>query len=313
MKVGFPKLRGVAGRLRRRTRRQVAKHDAAGGERHLDDRDRSVEAAEIFLAATAELIERLRNVQYDAGSPLVPVLSRAVICRQHDYLSAVADLGRQRRGWAVVPLLRPACEELIWLSALKMWQRSARETVLLAMARLNSMDDLRAQDRFAGREVMLELGFKPAHLAAGEATLPVLKARLHTEFAKLGFSLHKHQSLPSVRALAISADLRDLYDFIYHATSTTVHFNPGQLMRGVWGHPGEMRIDLTPVEARLADFGAYWGVRLVLDTLIAGLPLTAWEDQGETLDTGEIERAARMLGGQRPFVLPDELDWPEPS
>src|SRR5215211_5752236 len=115
---------------------------------------------------------------------------------------------------------------------------------------------------------------------------------------------------PSSRVLdsrCVRADLCDLYDFIYHATSTTVHFNPGQLMRAVWGHPGEMRIDLAPVEARLADFGAYWGVRLVLDTLIAGLPLTEWDDQGETLDRGEIERAARMLGGKRPFVLPDEL------
>jgi hypothetical protein len=26
-----------------------------------------------------------------------------------------------------------------------------------------------------------------------------------------------------------------------------------------------------------------------------------------------MERAARMLGGQRPFVLPDELYWPEPA
>jgi hypothetical protein len=175
------------------------------------------------------------------------------------------------------------------------------------------MDDLHAQDRFAGRDVMLELGFNPTHLDAAEVTLPALKATLRTEFAALGLSLRRGQSLPSVRALATSTDLRDLYDFIYHATSTTVHFNPGQLMRGVWGHPGDMRIDLAPVEARLADFGAYWGVRLVLDTLIAGLPLTEWDDPGETLDRREVERAARMLGGRRPFVLPDELDWPGPA
>jgi hypothetical protein len=52
------------------------------------------------------------------------------------------------------------------------------------------------------------------------------------------------------------------YEFVYHATSATVHFSPIQLMRGVWGVPGEVRVDLTPVEARLADFGLYWGMRL---------------------------------------------------
>jgi hypothetical protein len=74
-----------------------------------------------------------------------------------------------------------------------------------------------------------------------------------------------------------------------------------------------MVIDLTAVERRLADFGLHWGVLLALETWRAALPLVAGADNHEDhgLDEAGIEQAIRLLGGgPRPFVLPDEYDWP---
>jgi hypothetical protein len=292
-------------------REQAARAAASQGS---SNRAPTLEAADIFLAATEGLVEEMRVVRWDGGQslPLVPVLSRATICRQHDYLGAAAQLARQGRGWAVVPLLRPACEELIWLSVLAKVEDGARERIIAALAALNFVEDLRAQDRFHGRAAMIELGFDPSVLSRSDEQRRQLRAALRTEFAALGLAKGRSTSLPSVAVLADRADLRRLYDFIYHATSTAVHFKPGQLLRGVWGEPGDMRIDLVPIEGRLADFGIYWGVRLVLDTFVVALPLAGGDEISAGLDREGIERSARMLaGGERPFILPDELAWPE--
>lgn len=278
----------------------------------LDTPDQALAAAELFIEATADLVESLRPVTFDLGSPHTPLMTRAIICRQHDYLGVAADLSRKAHGWAIVPLLRPACEELIWLTALAAWPESAREEIMLALSVLNFMEDVQAQEAFSGRVQMAELGYPHSLLTSVSDGIAPQRAKLRRAFVQVGYELRRNQSTPSVAALARSGGLEPLYRFIYHATSATVHFRPGQLARGVWGKPGDMRVDLQPVERRLADFGMYWGVRLVIDTLIAGLPLTDWDDPGRTLDAEKIERAARLLGGLRPFVLPDELAWPDP-
>jgi len=71
-------------------------------------------------------------------------------------------------------------------------------------------------------------------------------------------------------------------------------------------------VDLTPIEARLADFGVYWGVRLVLDTLRQAQSLIESDGATAGLDAEGLERAGRMLAdGERAFVLPDEIYWPQ--
>jgi hypothetical protein len=278
-------------------------------------RDQSLEAASLFLAGTQGLVDDLRELRWDAHQPLAPVLSRAVICRQHDYLAVAAGLARERRGWAIVPLLRPACEELVWLAVLADVKPEARERILKALATLDVEKDLRAQDRYLGREAMRSLGYGEAVLAAGDERRQQATSELRSAFSQIGLGLGPRQSVPSVAALADRADRRRLYDFIYHATSTTVHFKPGQLMRAIWGEPGDLRIDFAPIEGRLADFGMYWAVRLALETFGVALALTSSDGEAGRLDVDALERSARTLSaaGVRPFVLPDELVWPAPS
>uniref|UniRef100_UPI0032DEE32E DUF5677 domain-containing protein n=1 Tax=Mucilaginibacter sp. Bleaf8 TaxID=2834430 RepID=UPI0032DEE32E len=46
--------------------------------------------------------------------------------------------------------------------------------------------------------------------------------------------LNKDRLFPSVEHMAIDAQLKHLYDFLYHATSRMVHFSPNILLRMGW-------------------------------------------------------------------------------
>jgi len=50
-----------------------------------------------------------------------------------------------------------------------------------------------------------------------------------------------------------------MYEFLYHASSRVVHFSVPELMRRIWGRPGEMTIASNLYEKYWADFSLYWG------------------------------------------------------
>jgi hypothetical protein len=58
------------------------------------------------------------------------------------------------------------------------------------------------------------------------------------------------QLLPSVRYMADKSGLSELYDYIYHATSIFVHFNPHILLRMGWGDLPEVTFGMHPLNWR---------------------------------------------------------------
>jgi hypothetical protein len=105
-----------------------------------------------------------------------------------------------------------------------------------------------------------------------------------------------------------------MYKFLYHATSRSVHFSVGELLRRVWGSPGRV----VATSAQLADywaaFGLSWGVRLYLDTLIEVIGiLPSGLESRVALSEDRMYEAARWIGefGQVPIVVAEELQWPD--
>jgi hypothetical protein len=76
------------------------------------------EAAELYRDATRPTIASLRPADVVTEFKAAEIVSRGVVCRKHEYLEGAITLADAERGWAVLPLVRPASEELIWLSAL---------------------------------------------------------------------------------------------------------------------------------------------------------------------------------------------------
>jgi hypothetical protein len=70
---------------------------------------------------------------------------------------------------------------------------------------------------------------------SGEKRLEELRSENVALWAKHRWKLNKYSYMPSVRLMAETANLLDLYDYIYAATSRWVHFSPRTLLRMGWG------------------------------------------------------------------------------
>lgn len=229
------------------------------------------QAARLYMASTAELVELLRGVD-PRSDPAGEIVSRGIVCRQHDYLEVALTVGVVDCGFALLPLVRPAVEELIWLTLLAEIDPPKRDRLVLALTLLGATADLDAQASFAGAAYMEENGL---HGIAQRFSAAKRDARRTVKqvFTEAGFSLGRGRHMPSVRDLAEHGGRLELYQFLYHASSTAVHFKPDQIMRGIWGERRSMRIDLRQVAIHRADFSIFWLVWLARETLRTAIPM----------------------------------------
>ena len=71
-------------------------------------------------------------------------------------------------------------------------------------------------------------------------------------------------SLPSVRYMAEKINHLQLYLYIYHATSSLVHFNPRILMRMGWGDVPEVNFSTKNFHSYYKDFTIFYGCYLLV-------------------------------------------------
>lgn len=134
-----------------------------------------------------------------------------------------------RTAFHLMSFLRGMCEDLITLTYIHRYTASEREHLIkIYMAYLKG-GSVVAQETFFQKvrpfQPLISLGDANAHT---QNALNDLK----TFWSSKGFN--KDKSFPSVENMAIDAKLKDLYDFLYHATSRTVHFSPNVLLRTGW-------------------------------------------------------------------------------
>lgn len=81
---------------------------------------------------------------------LVCLDRRAILRRQFDSLEVISQLVAEKKGYAACPLLRPACEELMWITYLSGIGHDKSEELLRCPASGELRDSLRAQDKYGG-------------------------------------------------------------------------------------------------------------------------------------------------------------------
>src|SRR5690348_2019081 len=99
--------------------------------------------------------------------------------------------------------------------------------------------------------------------------------------------------------MADKSGLSELYDYIYHATSIFVHFNPHVLLRMGWGDLPEITFSTRHFNAYYRHFACFYGAYLFKE-------LCAW-----MISIGLLDKAVETSLQKIVDLLGKETRWPE--
>ena len=276
----------------------------------VDDLQKNVQQ---ILDSMRTYVEKSSDITWKDKDDFLTIALISIIRRQFDSLEVISHLVKAGKGFAAGPLLRPACEELIWMKYLVSIELDAAKKLIIYLGREEQLKSLRAQDNFAGRSATETLGLLP-YLEKMES----LEENMYEKLRCLGKRLNWPQrnidrgQFPSVSWLAKKNNQQDIYDCIYHATSRFVHFSVQELCRRAWGNPYTESISIRSIHFQdyWGQFSLHWGLILFLDTVIEFsqfLEVSADIDQTTILEAAE--RISKI--GKPPIIIAEELHWPE--
>ena len=277
----------------------------------IDDMQKDVQ---VVLDSMRTFVEATSDLKWSMKDGFLLVVRRAILVRQFDTLEVISNLVRKNKSYAAGPLLRPACEELIWLKYLSKLPDTDAEELVILTANNEMLRSLRAQDEYGGRMVSESLGLV-LHLENAVRREEETRHKLQKLGEKLGWPKQyvKQGRLPSMHWLAEKTNEKAMYDFLYHATSRFVHFSVPELLRRAWGNPQTGNISVRSVHFRdyWGMFSLHWGLRLFLDSAIIFCDDSNLPDV--SLDEAHLLEAAERIGkyGQVPIITAEELAWPD--
>ena len=273
----------------------------------IDDMQKDVQ---VVLDSMRTFVEATSDLNWSMKDGFLLVVRRAILVRQFDTLEVISSLVRTNKGYAAGPLIRPACEELIWLKYLSKLPDTDAEELIILTADNEMLRSLRAQDKYGGREVSKSLGLVP-YLENAERREKETKCKLQELGKKLGWHKNyvKPGRLPSMRWFAEKTNEKAMYDFLYLATSRFVHFSVPELLRRAWGNPQTSDVSVRSIHFRdyWGMFSLLWGLRLFLDSAIIFCDDSNLPDV--SLDKAHLLEAAKRIGkyGQVPIITAEEL------
>jgi hypothetical protein len=265
-----------------------------------------------IVAVLEPWIVSLSTITWKPNDGGLPLVYRGVLRRQFDCLQCILLLVENDRGYGGVPLLRAACEELLWVKYLKKLDPQDAEEIVMLMVGSELGDSLAAQAAYSGFKAMEFIGLGE-HLKRITASRPQVVEALQTLGKKLNWPKKAIESgrLPSVAFIARAVGMKKEYDFLYHGSSRYVHFSVAELLRRAWGKSGAVTVDSSHFTDYWGAFAAFWGIKLFFE---------AYNEIDDLLDSAEhipddeaesILDAAKRLGeiGQVPLVTAQELAW----
>ena len=270
-----------------------------------------------FLDIIEAYMETNSEIQWKPQDRYLPIVFRAVIRRQFDRLQAISKVVDVGIGYASGPLLRPACEEFIWIRYLTQIPRIEAQQLVHYFVLDESNKSLRKQDKFAGRHVTETLGLLPYLQQWSKRTRKEFLENLRELGKRLDWpeSVIKNGRLPSVYWVAQEAGEKETYDYVYHATSRFVHFSIHELLRLAWGNPqtGTFSINSTYLNDYWSHFSLVYGQKLFRYTFATLL------EEEDLLPVPPIERLEELQAifgriaeiGAPPIITAEELNWPK--
>lgn len=101
--------------------------------------------------------------------------------------------------------------------------------------------------------------------------------------------------------------------YLYHATSSYVHFSPHELLRRVWGQHGTVSVGSSRFAHHWEEFSAYWSMHTFI-RILSAVDLSLLE--GLTALSNDVNEAVLEIIAELlpvPIVTTTELEpWHEP-
>jgi hypothetical protein len=230
-----------------------------------------VDAVEAFIEVAGRLVAvgDLKWAEVDADYRLLAI--NVALRRQLESIRAAVVLARQDLGHLAVAFVRASLEDVIYLSFFVSLALDDSQKLFLLLGNWDMTRSLLAQRAYVGDDVMKELWYPTGFLDAVQLKRDEVRSQLK--------ELQKHYKwpggdLPSGAWIAEKAGQKDLYDYLHAATSRSLHFSAGEIMRRGWGHPsGKLITDKPEFRAHLASFALDQLWRLYVETWKVTLPL----------------------------------------
>lgn len=215
------------------------------------------------------VVDTASQITWKPINGFMPLIRRAILCRQYDFLDTISFLVENERGYASVSFLRASCEELIWLKYLHQINSLDAEEVITNILQAEIFNNLEAQDEYGGRNSITTLNLLP-YLEGAIKTRPSNKIKIKTLGRKLEWDKRTidNANTPSIAFLARKTGQLSLYKFLYHASSRYVHFSGMELLRRAWGKSGEISIKSNHFNDYWSAFSLIWGLRLFILTYL---------------------------------------------
>jgi len=279
------------------------------------DRDVLVSGVHELIEMLRDWLETVANFDWDGSQGFLPIIRRSSLIRQADALEIMADLVASNRGYAAVSLLRPSCEELLWLRYLKGIDATAGNDLIDCLMSSGLLKDLEAQVGKIGSAEMSEPWLEK-RLTQFRSKTDNTRTNLISLGKKLGWpkEFTKNGKMPSTWYFAKETSSEDIYRFLYHATSRYVHFSPVELGRRGWGKDGKLKITSSVYEPHWAVFSLQWGARLfgfTIDSVLEPLAKDGLPEPPHGLLEPIFHKICKVP--LIPLITADELHWEAPK
>ncbi|PQV62875.1 hypothetical protein B1R32_11915 [Abditibacterium utsteinense] len=249
------------------------------------------EQIEEILSGLNSTVERL-SVRHCKDTILSESVAISAFVKSYEFNLAV-NKATDENAYFMTSVLRGICEDYIVLKFLWSEINQSKDQVMELKLYEEIYQSSIAQWNFFSKYHTDQILYYHDTMLTDEVTNRNLLRGLMTNFPVRG-----NASMPSVFFMAERSGLEDLYRYLYHATSSLVHFNPRILLRMGWGELPEFSFSVKNFHKYYKHFSSFYGAYLFVE-------LCDWMMDKKIIDK-EIETVIQQLK----FLLQDEKQWP---
>lgn len=171
-------------------------------------------------------IKNIRHVgKIKFGRPKLKEVTISAYIKTYDFIIYLCNLERLENAFFQLPMLRGLYEDLISISYLLKLSDKESDDILISNQLRKEKRTLESQEEYFKK-------YNP-----GQLVFPANKYPTFEEYKNHDKTLNiAERHLPSVQKMSAKVELGDLYEFLYNATSKSVHFDVGTLLGMGWGN-----------------------------------------------------------------------------